>query len=146
MYAECLLLVTLILSVFPPSAQQHRGAAPTSGATIVERLRSEFRRVLGNEAGAAEEGSLPVGSLNPYLTRDVGSRAAYAEPSGDVSAATRASEKPDGWGSPQPTFRRGSACWWLWFLFGNVVCGDRASRPLLLTRGGSRPYAAAWTS
>ena len=95
MYTPCLLLVALILSAFPPAAQQHRGGAPMSGVTIVERLRSELLSVLVNDAGAAEEVSLPAGHFDPYLTRLRG---------------------------PQPTLRRGSACWWLWVLSGIDVC------------------------
>jgi hypothetical protein len=122
MYTPCLLLAALIISAFPPSAHQQRGAAPTGGVTIVERLRSEFLSVLVNEAGAAEDVSLPAGRFNPYLTRVRGARAAYAESSAEVYSATRAIEKPDGLPSPQPTFRRGSSCWWLWLLFGNQLC------------------------
>ena len=117
-----LLLVTLIVSAFPPSAPQRRGAAPTGGVTIVERLRSELQSVLYNEAGAAEDGSLPVGRFNPYLTRLDGTWVAYAESSGDLYSANRASEKPDGLSGPQPTLRLGSSCWWLWLLSGIDVC------------------------
>ena len=95
MYTPCLLLVALILSAFPPAAQHQRGAAPMSGVTIVERLRSELQSVVYNQAGAAEDVSLPVAHFNPYLTRLGGARAALS---------------------------RGSSCWWLWLLSGIDVC------------------------
>jgi hypothetical protein len=116
MYAHCLLLAALIFSAFPP------GAAPESDVTIVERLRSEFRSVLGNKAGAAEDAIRPAGHFDFYLTRAGGARAAYAESSGEVDSATLAMEKPDGLPGPRPTYRRGSSCWWLWLLFGIDVC------------------------
>jgi hypothetical protein len=122
MYTHCLLLVALILSAFPPAAQPQRGAAPMGGVTIVERLRSELLSVVDNEAGAAEDVSLPAGRFNPYLTRLGGARAAYAESSAEMYSPTRAIEKPDGLPGPQSTFRRGSSCWWLWLLFGNELC------------------------
>lgn len=122
MYAHCLLLAALIFSAFPPSAQHQRGAAPTSDVTIVERLRSEFRSVLGNKAGAAEDAIRPAGHFNFSLTRADGARAANADSSGDVYSATRAMEKPDGPPGPQRTLRRGSSCWWLWLLFDIDVC------------------------
>jgi hypothetical protein len=93
MYTPCLLLVALILSAFPPAAQQQRGAAPMSGVTIVERLRSELLSVLDNEAG------------------------------GHLYSAKRAIEKPDGLPGPQPSLRHASSgCWWLWLLSGTDVC------------------------
>ena len=116
MYAHCLLLAALIFSAFPPSA------APRSDVTIVERLRSEFRSVLGNKAGASEDAIRLAGYLNFYLTRAGGARASYAESSGEVDSATLAMEKPDGQPVPQRAFRRGSRCWWLWLLFGIDVC------------------------
>ena len=65
MNTPCLLLIALILSAFPPASQQQRGAAPMSGVTIAERLRSEFPSVLDNAAGAAEDVSLSAGRFNP---------------------------------------------------------------------------------
>lgn len=122
MYAHWLLLAALICAAFPPSAQQQRGAAPTGGVTIVERLRSELLGVLDIGAGATGDVSLPARPFNPYLTRVGGAQAAYAESSGAVYSAERAIEKPDGLPGPQPTFRRGSNCWWLWLLSGIDVC------------------------
>ncbi len=122
MYTQCLLLAALIFSSFSPSAQQQRGAAPASGVTIVERLRSEFLRALVNEAGEAEDVSLPAGRFNPYLTRVGGARAAYAESSAEVYSAKRAIEKPDGLASPHPTFPCGSSWSWLWLFSGNELC------------------------
>ena len=122
MYIQCLLLVALILSGFSPAAEQPRGAAPMRGVTIVERLRSELLRVLDNEAGAAEDVSLPAGGFTPYLTRVGGAGAAYVESSGEVYSAKHAIEPPDGLPALRPTLRRGSACWWLWLLSGIEVC------------------------
>ena len=102
MYTPCLLLVALILSAFPPAAQQQRGAAPMSGVTIVERLRSEFLSVLRNEPGAADRVSLPAGHVNQYLTRAGGAQAAYAESSSGL-------------------YR--TSCWWVWLLSGIDICG-----------------------
>jgi hypothetical protein len=101
MYTPCLLLVALILAAFPPAAQPQRGGAPMSGVTIVERLRSELVSVLDNEAGAADEASLPAGRINDYLTRVGGARSAYADSSRGLY---------------------GSTCWWLWLLSGIDVC------------------------
>jgi len=122
MYTHCVLAVALILAAFPPAAQPQRGAAPMSGVTIVERLRSELLSVLDNEAGAAEDVSLPAGGFTPYLTRVGGAGAAYVESSGEVYSAKHAVETPDGLAGPRPTLRRGSACWWLWLLSGIEVC------------------------
>jgi hypothetical protein len=122
MYAQYLLLAALIVSTFSPSAQHQRGATATSGGTIVERLGSEFLSVLVNEAGAAEDVSLPARRFNPYLTRSGGAPSAATESSAEVYSARRAIETPDGLPSPQPAFRRGSMCWWLWLLFGNELC------------------------
>ena len=54
MYTHCVFLVALILAAFPPAAQQQRGAAPMTGVTIVESLRSELLSMLDNEDGAVE--------------------------------------------------------------------------------------------
>ena len=93
-----LLLAALIVSAFSPSAHPQRDVAPTSGVTIVERVRSELREMLDTNTGTAEDVSLPERRLTPSLTR-VG-----------------------GLPVPQPTFRRGSACWWLWLRSGVEVC------------------------
>ena len=130
MYAHFLLLAALIFSALPPSAQHQRGTAPTSGVTIVERLRSEFRAVLGHQAGAAEDVSLRTERFDPYLTRTGIAPAVYAESSGEVYSAKRAIEEPDGQPGPQPTRRRGSRCWWLWLLSGIDACSyDPAWKP-----------------
>lgn len=129
MYAHCLLLAAVIFSAFPPSAHDQRGTAPTSGVTIVERLRSELLAVLGYEAGAAEDVSLAE-RFDPYLTRVDSARVIYAESSGEVYSAKRAIEKPAGLASPHSTFRRASNCWWLWLLSGVDVCSyDPARKP-----------------
>lgn len=98
--------------------------ADLSGVTSLENLRSGvFLGVLDNEAGAAEDVSLPTGRYNLYLTQVGGTWAAYAESAGKVYPAKRAIEKPDGPPGQQPTFRRGSGCWWLWLIFTGIeVC------------------------
>ena len=122
MYTQCLLLATLLFASLAPSAQQQRDTAPTSGVTIVERVRGEFLSVIGIRAAAAGEVSFPAGGFTPYLTRVSGARAAYAESPAEVNSTKRAVEKADGLVSRQPTFRRGSTCWWAWLLFGNELC------------------------
>lgn len=98
MYTHCLLLAALIFSAFSPSAHPQRDVARTSDVTIVERLRSELREILDTETRATESVSLPGRRFTPSLTR--------------VGILPL----------PQPTFRRASACWWLWLLSGVEVC------------------------
>ena len=98
MYTHCLLLAALIFSALSPSAHPQRDVARTRDVTIVERLRSELRDMLDTETGAAADVSLPERRVHPSLTRVGRLR------------------------GPQPTFRRGSACWWLWVLSGVEVC------------------------
>lgn len=98
MYTHCLLLAALIFSAVSPSAHPQRDVARTRDVTIVERLRSELREALDTETRATEDVSLPERRFTPSLTR-VGILLV-----------------------PQPTFRRGSACWWLWLLSGVEVC------------------------
>ena len=107
-----LLLATLILSAFSPSAPQRHGAAPAGGVTIVERLRSELLSVLGDAAGAADDVRLSAQRSNPVLT----------PASGDVSLAMHGIEHLEGQPELRPTLRRGSSCWWLWLLFGVDAC------------------------
>ena len=98
MYPHFLLLAALIFSAFSPSAHPQRDVARTSGVTIVERLRSELLDILDNETGPAEDVTLRSGRFSPSLAR------------------------LRGLPGPQPTVRRGSACWWLWLLSGTEVC------------------------
>ena len=137
MYAQCLLVVTLILSAFPSSTWE-RDAAPTRGATIVERVRSELLSVPDKEAAAGEDVSLPAQPINPYLTPVGGTGVTSAE-SSDAFSAERAIERPGVLLGARPTFRRGSACWWLWVLFGNELCPAAANRTTIAwspARGG----------
>ena len=98
--------------------------ADFSGVTSLERLRSGvFLGVLDNEAGAAEDVSLPAGRFNLYLTQVGGTWTAYAESGGKVYPAKRAIEKPNGPPGKEPRFSRGSGCWWLWLIFTGIeVC------------------------
>ena len=93
-----------------------------SGVTSLERLRSVFLGVLDNEAGAAEGVSLFPGPVDLHLMQVGGAWVAYAEPGGKLFPANGAIEGPDGLPRQQPTFRRGSGCWWLWLFTGMQVC------------------------
>ena len=92
MYAYCLILAALIFSPDAASTRQHRDVPRASGITIVERMRSELRSVLGPNDPATKEASVAAKPLAPDLTRLA------------------------------PTRRRGSGCWWIWMLFGVDVC------------------------
>ena len=98
--------------------------ADLSGVTSLDRLKSGvFLGVLDNEAGVAEDVSLPTGRFNLYLAQVGGTWAAYAESGGKIYPAKRTSEKPDGPSDKQPKFSRGSGCWWLWLIFTGIeVC------------------------
>jgi hypothetical protein len=98
--------------------------ADMSGVTSLEHLRSGvFLGVLDNQAGTAEDVSLPPGRFNLYLSHKGGGWAAYAESGGSVYPAKRTIEKPNGPPGHQPTFSRGSGCWWLWLIFTGIeVC------------------------
>ena len=97
--------------------------ADLSAVTSLDRLRSGvFLGVLDNEAGTAEDVSLPPGRFNLYLTQVGGAWTAYAESGGMVYPAKRSIEEPDGPPGQQPTFSRGSGCWWLWRITGIQVC------------------------
>ena len=137
MYPQCLLLVALILSAFPSSAQEC-AAGPTRGVTIVERLRSEFLSVLDSKAAAGENVSLPARRFHQDLTPAGGAPATYAESSGEAYSAQQAIEKPVGLLGSRPMFRRGSTCWWLWVLFGNELCPATSDRTIAWSsaRGG----------
>ena len=98
--------------------------ADYSGIKSMEQLRAGvFLGVLDNEAGAAEDVSLPTGRFNLYLTQSNGVLVAYAEQGGKVYPAKRTIQKPEGPPNNQPQFRRGSGCWWLWLIFTGIeVC------------------------
>jgi hypothetical protein len=105
MFTHCLLLAALIFSAYPRSAERQRGVAPTRDVTIVDRLRSELLSVLDKEAVPADDGRVPPRPV-AYLTRASGVRPGFA----------------NGLSAPQPTLRRGGACWWIWLVFGISVC------------------------
>lgn len=98
--------------------------ADFSSVTSLDQLRAGvFLGVLDNEAGAAEDVSLPPGRFNLYLTQSGGSWEAYAEQNGRLVKAKRAVERPDTPAKMDPTFNRGSGCWWLWLIFTGInVC------------------------
>ena len=130
------LLAALVIAVFTVTAAPQGGAAPIdgkrftitpsnlSGGTSLERLRSVFLRVLDNEAGAAEDVRLVPGPFDLHLMQVGGAWVAYAEFGRQVYHATAAIGEPDGSPGQQPTFRRGSGCWWLWLFTGMQVCWE----------------------
>jgi hypothetical protein len=139
MYTQCLLLATLIFSAFSHSAQQHGGAAPARGVTIVERLRSELLSVLDTGAAAGEDSSLPARRFGPNRTPASGAPVTWASSLASAYTAERAIEKPGVLVGSRSTFRRGSTCWWLWVLFGNELCPAAADRTTIAwspARGG----------
>ena len=82
-----------------------------------------FLGVLDNEAGTSEDVSLPPGRFNLYLNQAGGQWQAYAEQGGKIYKAKRAIERPDTPANMDPTFNRGSGCWWLWLIFTGInVC------------------------
>jgi hypothetical protein len=82
-----------------------------------------FLGVLDNEAGTTEDVSLPPGKFNLYLSQSSGGWEAYAEQNGRLYKSKRAIERPDTPARMEPTFNRGSGCWWLWLIFTGInVC------------------------
>jgi hypothetical protein len=98
--------------------------ADFSGISSREQLSNGlFLGVLDNEAGLSEDVSLPPGQFNLYLTQSSGGWEAYAEQNGRLYKAKRAIERPDTPSRMEPTFNRGSGCWWLWLIFTGInVC------------------------
>jgi hypothetical protein len=97
--------------------------ADFSGLTADAARGGVFLGVLDNEAGAAEDVSIPVGRFNLYLTQSNGTFAAYAEQGGRIYPAKRTIQKAGGPPNNEPAFRRGSGCWWLWLIFTGIeVC------------------------
>jgi len=99
---------------------------PADFGTIASRDQLNagvFLGVLDNEAGASEDVSLPPGRFNLYLNQSGGEWQAYAEQNGKTYKAKRAVERPDTPQGMEPTFNRGSGCWWLWLIFTGInVC------------------------
>jgi hypothetical protein len=99
---------------------------PADFSAISNREQLEgglFLGVLDNEAGASEDVSLPPGQFNLYLNQSGGQWKAYAEQNGKIYNAKRAIERPDTPARMEPTFNRGSGCWWLWLIFTGInVC------------------------
>jgi hypothetical protein len=82
-----------------------------------------FLGVLDNEAGASEDVSIPQGRFNLYLSQSSAGWEAYAEQNGRLFKAKRAIERADTPARMEPTFNRGSGCWWLWLIFTGInVC------------------------
>jgi hypothetical protein len=98
--------------------------ADLSTITSLDQLRAGvFLGVLDNEAGASEDVSLPPGRVNLYLSQSGGTWEAYAEQNGRLFKSKRAVERPDTPARMDPTFNRGSGCWWLWLIFTGInVC------------------------
>lgn len=98
--------------------------ADFSGISSRDQLAAgTFLGVLDNEAGATEDVSLPPGKFNLYLSQSSAGWEAYAEQNGRLYKAKRAIERPDTPSKMEPTFNRGSGCWWLWLIFTGInVC------------------------
>jgi hypothetical protein len=98
--------------------------ADFSGLSSREQLGAGvFLGVLDNEAGATEDVSLPPGQFNLYLSQSSSGWEAYAEQNGRLFKAKRAIERADTPAGMEPTFNRGSGCWWLWLIFTGInVC------------------------
>jgi hypothetical protein len=74
-------------------------------------------------AEVATDVSLLGSRFNLYLTQVSGTWTAYTESRGNLYPAKRSIEKPNGSPGQQPTFRRGSVCWWLSLIFTGIeVC------------------------
>ena len=57
------------------------------------------------------------------LSQSGGQWQAHAEQNGKIYKAKRAIERPDTPQGMEPTFNRGSGCWWLWLIFTGInVC------------------------
>ena len=86
--------------------------ADLSGLTSREQLAAgALIGVLDNEAGAAEDVSLPPGRFNIYLEQSGGQWQTYAEQNGKVYKAKRNFERTDLPPGTEPQFSRGSGCW-----------------------------------
>jgi hypothetical protein len=98
--------------------------ADFSGITSRDQVANGlFLGVLDNEAGASEDVSLPPGRFNLYLAQTGNGWEAYAEQNGRLFKAKRAIERADSPPNNEPTFSRGSGCWWVWlYLFSVQVC------------------------
>ena len=82
-----------------------------------------FLGVLDNEAGAADDVTLPTGTFNLYVQDKGGTLVAYAEQNGKIYHAKRIAERKDTPAGMEPKFSRGSGCWWLnLFITGVYVC------------------------
>lgn len=104
MYA-LILLATLLLSAFTPSAQRH-GIAASSGATIA----------------AAEVVRLTSERFKTNLTPVPDEWAASAELGGTAYPANGAIERLDIPPWEQEAVSRWSSCWWLWVYSGIQLC------------------------
>jgi len=83
-----------------------------SGLTSREQLAAgALIGVLDNEAGAAEDVSLPPGRFNIYLEQSGGQWQTWAEQNGKVYKAKRNFERKDLALGTEPQFSRGSGCW-----------------------------------
>lgn len=73
--------------------------------------------VLDNEAGAADDVSLPPGKFNIYLQQIGGQWQGYAEQNGKIYRPKRNSVRTDVAPGSEPQFSRGSGCWTIYVLF-----------------------------
>ena len=92
--------------------------ADLSGITSREQLAAgALIGVLDNEAGAAEDVSLPPGRFNIYLEQSGGQWQTYAEQNGKVYKAKRNFERKYLALGTEPQFSRGSGCWVFYIVF-----------------------------
>jgi hypothetical protein len=86
--------------------------ADMSGITSRDQLAAgALIGVLDNEAGLADDVSLPSGRFNIYLEQSGGQWQTYAEQNGKVYKAKRNFERKDIAPGTEPQFSRGSGCW-----------------------------------
>jgi hypothetical protein len=92
--------------------------ADLSGITSRDQLAAgTLIGVLDNEAGAAEDVSLPPGRFNIYLEQSGGQWQTWAEHNGKVYKAKRNFERKDLALGTEPQFSRGSGCWVFYIVF-----------------------------
>jgi hypothetical protein len=92
--------------------------ADLSGITSRDQLAAgTLIGVLDNEAGAAEDVSLPPGRFNIYLEQSGGQWQTWAEQNGKVYKAKRNFERKDLALGTEPQFSRGSGCWVFYIVF-----------------------------
>jgi len=88
-----------------------------TGTTREQLAAGAVIAVLDNEAGLADDVSLPPGKFNIYLQQTAGQWQAYAEQNGKIYKPKRNYERTDVAPGSEPQFSRGSGCWTIYVLF-----------------------------